>query len=111
MYNEWIDFGFTLWVVLMLFVGLPIVLEWLWLFYKTIIGKENKMNEEYLAETKSYKLYKVIDKDRVYYRVYSKSNNVLVNTFNELKTDHEGNYFVWSLNPDGDYRVDEIFNN
>jgi hypothetical protein len=40
MYNEWIDFGFTLWVVLMLFVGLPIVLEWLWLFCKTIIGKE-----------------------------------------------------------------------
>ena len=41
--NELIDFGFTLWIVLIFLVGMPMLLEWLWLFYKTIIMKENKM--------------------------------------------------------------------
>ena len=41
MYNEWADFGITLWIVIMFLVGMPMLLEWLWLFYKTIIGKEN----------------------------------------------------------------------
>lgn len=108
MYNEWIDFGFTLWIVLMFLVGMPMILEWLWLFYKTIIMKENKMREEYLAETKSYKLYKVTNNNEVYYRVYSKINGRLVNTFNDLKIDHEGNYLLWSLNPDGNYFYEEV---
>ncbi len=41
MNQEWADFGITLWIVIMFLVVMPMVLEWLWLFYKTIIGKEN----------------------------------------------------------------------
>jgi len=41
MNQEWADFGITLWIIIMFLVGMPMLLEWLWLFYKTIIGKEN----------------------------------------------------------------------
>jgi len=49
------------------------------------------MTKKYLAETKSWKLYKVTDAKGVYYDLYCKVNNC-VTRYTHLQIDSEGNY-------------------
>ena len=49
------------------------------------------MTKKYLAETESWKLYKVTDANGVYYDLYCKVNNC-VTRYTHLQIDSEGNY-------------------
>ena len=57
--------------------------------------EEIKMNEEYLAETNSWRLEKVTDHEGVYYNVYCKKSNEVIDSFINLEYDNEGNYKIF----------------
>ena len=90
MYNEWIDFGFTLWIVLMFLVGMPMLLEWLWLFYKTIIGKENHERTTGKDDDLNTLIEQINDKERDYLDRWSdveKSATIIQSLISMIKLD------------------------